>query len=435
MKVTSKAFSFSFFLFVVGGVLFANSAMASVATLYSGDIGNCQAPGLTNLFSGFVCTYQQVVDQILTQLYTAMVVFFERPFFAALTLFVITVGIMFGMGLIPFTTKDIMIALAKIALLTGFAMYPSLMINLVYDGLIGFMRQSVDTVVQVIAPQGSVSGIFTWMDLKFYEFLALQDTAQTNKNCNNDILALLFGLAITMPPVFAIAIYVLFQLVMVFVRTVLGYLISITGIMFLTTLAPLFFGFALFSFTRSYFDKWVAYMLGFTVQIFVVFSFIAVVLSLPFESKLEAVMDTVRPYERVAFHDGQRMDFNRWCTLCASSALGASNTPDGCTGGAISPTNVQAGGNGDIINWVGQELIILAVMAYLVETILKAAPDVAKYLTQVAYAPALGGKSPFPTSLNNAGTAAFRAFRDTKTGAIGGVQDAARAATGQLLKR
>jgi hypothetical protein len=422
------ALAIAAFLFMV---LPANAQQ--VVSLYSGDIANCQAPGLDHLFSGFVCSYQQIVDQILSALYVAMIDYFRQPFFAALTLFVIFGGITFGMGMIPFTVKDIMMMLAKIALISGFAMYPELMIDVLYNGLIGFMRQTVDTTVATLAPQGSVAGIFEWMDVKLYDFLKLQDGANTAKDCKNDVLALLFGLAVTMPPVFAIAMYLLIQLVMVFVRTVLGYLVSMTGIMFLTTLAPLFFGFALFKFTRSYFEKWLSYLIAFAVQIFIVFSFIAVVLSLPFEAKLKGVTDIIQPYDKVAFHDGQRMDFNNWCTICASTAIGSVTQPDQCRGNAISPTNVQVGGVGGFINWVGKELIILAVMAYLVETMLKAAPDVAKYLTNVPYAPGFNGKLPGIDRLSTAGSAGLRAFRDTKTGAIGGAGSAIKDAASSLI--
>ncbi len=404
-----------------------------VVSLYSGDIANCQGPGLEHLFSGFVCSYQQIVDQILSSLYVAMLDYFRQPFFAALTLFVIFGGVTFGMGMLPFTVKDIMMMLAKIALITGFAMYPQLMIDILYKGLIGFMRQTVDTTVATLAPQGSVAGIFEWMDQKLYDFLKLQDEANTAKDCKNDVLALLFGLAMTMPPVFAVAMYLLIQLIMVFVRTVLGYLVSMTGIMFLTTLAPLFFGFALFKFTRSYFEKWLSYLIAFAVQIFIVFSFIAVVLSLPWEAKLKGVVNVVQPYNKVAFHDGQRMDFDNWCTLCASNALGSVTQPDTCRGNGISPTNVQVGGVGGFINWVGKELIILAVMAYLVETILKAAPDVAKYLTNVPYAPGFNGKLPGVDRLGTAGSAALRSFRDTKGGALTGASTAVKNATSTLI--
>ncbi len=374
-----------------GGVGGSVGGGGAVQTLYSGDIGNCQAPGLDNMFSGFVCSYQEIVDQVMTNMYFAMLTYFQEPFFAAMTLFVIAMGAMFALGMLPFTTRDIMIILAKIAIVSGFAMYPELLIDLLYQGLIGFMYDTTNTVVRVLAPdQGSVNGIFVWMDQQLNNFLTTQDAAQTNQTCDSDILALLFGLAITMPPIFAMALYLLIQLIMVFIRTVLGYLVAITGIMFLTTLAPVFMAFAFFRITTSYFEKWLSYLLGFAMQIFIVFSFIAVVLSLPFESKLQGAMDTVRPYDRVAFHDGQRLDFNNWCTICASAALGSPTQADTCTGDPITPTNVQVGGMGAFIDWVGQEIIILAVMAYLVEVILKAAPEVARFVAGGGLMPALG---------------------------------------------
>ncbi len=415
-----------------------DSYASAISTLYSGTIANCDAPGLENLFSGFVCKYQEIVDAILTQLYYGMLDYFRRPFWAAMILFTITVGATFALGILPFTTRDIMLVLAKIAILSGFAMYPTLMIDLFYNGLVGFMQETTDTVVAALANTSgsgitSVPGIFEWMDEKLYEFIALQDTAQTEKNCDSDLLAFLFGLAVTMPPVFAMAIYLLFQLMMTLVRTVLGYLLAMTGIMFLTTLAPLFFGFALFKFSNSYFTKWLQYIIGFSVQIFVVFAFIAAVLGLPFESKLQGVLSTIQPYDETAFHDGQRLDFNDWCTLCASNAFGQVTTPDSCTGDAITPTNVQVGGVGEWINWIGKEILILGVMAYLVESILKAAPEVSKYLTSLPHSPAFAGKLPLAARLDNSITGGIKAFRDGPGGVIGKSSAATNTAAHTLL--
>jgi type IV secretory pathway VirB6-like protein len=425
-------------------LLLAGDAQAQVqpqvvVSLYGDDIKNCTAPGLSNMFSGFVCVYQQLVDELLSKLYFAMVDYFTQPFIAALTLFVITGGILFGAGMLPFTVKDAMMMLAKIAILSGFALYPELMIDILYNGVIGFMRQTVDTVVANLAPQGSLAGIFEWMDEKLKDFLDTQGAANASKNCDNDVLALLFGLAITMPPVFAIAVYILIQLIMVFIRTILGYLVAMTGIMFLTTLAPLFFGFALFRVTSSYFDQWLKYYIGFAMQIFIVFSFIAVVLTLPFEEKFQNVMEIVKPYDKVAVHDGQRLDFNKWCSLCLTNAAGSATTPDVCRGGdeGISPTNVMAGGVGGFINWVGQEIIILAVMAYLVEIVLKAAPNIAATIAVSAsstssYTPGMSGGLPIIDNMANSTVAGTRAFGNSGN-ALAGSGNAFRAMTQSLL--
>lgn len=405
----------------IGAEAFAVPYAYPLNTLYSTDVdpAYCSAPALEHLFSGFVCRYQTIVDEILTDLYYGMLDFFRPPFYAALILFVITVGCTFALGLLPFTTRDIMLIMGKIALVTSFAMYPNMMIDLIYYGLIGFMKETTDTVVATLAPQGSVAGIFEWMDQQFYDFITLQDAAQTSKKCENDVLAFMFGLAVTMPPIFIMAMYLLFQLVMVLIRTVLGYLIAITGIMFLTTMAPLFLGFAFFGFTKSYFEKWLQYLISFTIQIFVVFSFIAVVLSLPFEAKMKGIMDTIKPYEKVAYHDGQRLDFNDWCTICLGESLGEVNPStlaDGtnnCTSDIMTPTNIAAGGVGEFIDFVGKEVLILAVMAYLVESILKTAPEIAKYLSQSPHIPSMVGQLPAPLRLGNATEAGWRAAQQT----------------------
>jgi type IV secretory pathway VirB6-like protein len=208
-----------------------------------------------------------------------------------------------------------------------------------------------------------------------------------------------------------------------------------TGIMFLTTLAPLFFGFALFRVTSSYFDQWLKYFIGFAIQIFIVFSFIAVVLSLPFEDKFKNVMEIVKPYDKTLEHDGQRVDFNKWCSLCLTDSLGGPTTKDKCRGDVVSPTNVAAGGIGGFINWVGKELIILAVMAYLVEVILKAAPNIAATIAispYSTYMPGFSGGLPIIDNMANSAMAGTRAFGSSGN-ALSGSGNAFRAATQSLL--
>ncbi len=396
-------------------------AGSEIRSLYSDSIAGCPAVGLNNIFSGFVCKYQEIVDGIMTDLYNGLLTFFTPPFIAALTLFVIITGAVFALGILPFTTRDIMLALGKIALVTGFGLNPELMIDLMYNGFIGFMRQTTDTVVATLAPeQGSVLGIFQWMDVQFSTFLNIQEQARQGEDgakCDNAVLALLFGLAITAPPLFIIAVYLMFQLAMVLIRTVLGYLLAITGIMFLTTLSPLFFAFALFQFTRSYFEKWILYLTSFAMQIFIVFSFIAIVINLPFGEKLEGISNIVVPYDKTAYQDGQRMNFDNWCTLCVggSDSFGDFLNPtEACTGEGAAPTNLQVGGLEEFIAFMGKEVFILALMAYIVESVLKAAPEVSKVLTSNHYAPTFAGKLPMPARIEGAISSGFGALKNTR---------------------
>ncbi len=422
-------------------VLLTSDASASVvASLYGDAVAKCDAPGLENLFSSFVCNYHQIVDQVLSSLFITMYAYFRQPVIAALSLTLILTGATFALGMLPFTTRDTMILLAKLALVMGFALNGDFFIETIYDQLISFMRDTTDIVVGAIgsvngAPS-SVNGIFEWMDLQFYQFISLQDQAQKDKKCEGDVLGLIFALAATMPPIFAMGMYLLFQLVMVFVRTVMGYLLALTGIMFLTTMAPLFLSFALFRFTSSYFEKWLAYMLGFSMQIFIVFSFIAVVLSFPIGEKLRAVSQISKPYDKVAYHDSQRFDYDNWCTLCATEALGSATAPDQCKGGnsdALSPTSIQVGGEGNFINWIGKEIIMLAVLAYIVEVLLKAAPQIARNITSIPYAPTMAGQLPMAQHLGGSITGGYNTFMSSGGGLLNRSGAAFRESVNKML--
>jgi hypothetical protein len=96
---------------------------------------------------------------------------------------------------------------------------------------------------------------------------------------------------------------------------------------------------------------------------------------------------------------------------------------------------MMAGGIGGFINWVGQEIIILAVMAYLVEIVLKAAPNIAATIAISAtptYIPTASGGLPIIDNIANSAVAGTRAF-GTSPNALSGTGNAFRAATQSLL--
>lgn len=376
-----------FMLMLAVLMVFSSEAYAQTLPSILVDMsrGECdRGPAMEHIFTSFVCHYQVTTVEVLSSVYFGMIKAFREPFYAALTLFVACTGAMYAFQIIDFSFKSIMVVLAKISIISGFAMYPELTIDILYTGLVGFINESTEIVIGILGTKRGLSdvpSIFSWMDERVGEFLQLQGDAQAAEGaarCDNNILALLFTLAVTVPPFFTIGLYVMVQFAMVFVRTVLGYLMAMTGIMFLITLAPLYFGFALFNTTKTLFDKWVGMLLGFAMQIFIVFAFIATMLSLPFDDKIKGILDSVKPYDKIVYHDGQRLDYNNWCTLCAPASDTASIKESiGCTGTAITPTNMAVGGSQEMVKYMTKELLSLAILAYIASQVLSLAPRLA----------------------------------------------------------
>jgi hypothetical protein len=363
---------------------------------------NCPDPSLERIFSGFLCEYEKLINQIMNTVYTGMLDLLEAPFLAAMSLFVACMGIVFMTGMVPFSIRDFTLMLFKMCLVLSFGLNPEFLIGYLYTGIVTFAQGSTDAVLRVLAPnQGSIQGIFVWIDEMFFQFIRNQGDAATadpnnpNALCNNNILALLFGLAVFMPPVFGIMSYVLLQLAFAFLKTIMSYVIAMTGIMFLTSMAPLFFMFALFKFTSQYFENWLKYLAGFAIQIFIVFAFVGFVISMLTSEnvrvRINTILDMVQPYEQTIQHDGHSLGFQGWCSVCIQAG-GTRSTA--CNGESLSPTSVASGAVTDFIQLIGTDIFFLGIMAYLMHTLLIAAPELSRSLTQLHHAPSFSGELP-----------------------------------------
>jgi hypothetical protein len=400
-------------LFIISAIVVFDGVISTAfsQSLYSlfnggggGGGGACPPPALNRIFSGFLCEYEQMLDRIMNVVYTGMLQLMNAPFFAMLTLFVTCTGILFMSGIVPFSIRDFMLIMFKVMLVMVFATNPAYMIDYLYVGVVTFAQGTTDAILGVVAPaQGNIQGIFAWIDSVFFEFLRGQGENATsapgsNGICENNLLALLFGLAITMPPLFGIAVYVLLQMAFSFFKTIMSYVIAMTGIMFLSAMSPLFFTFALFKFTSGYFENWLKYLITFAVQIFVIFAFVGVVISLlsspNFVDRKNNVLAMIQPYDKTMVHDGHRLDFNSWCSLCIRNAGGGSRS-SACSGEPLSPTNLMTGGGTeDLLNFIVSDLFYIGLLAYILNILLVAAPEISRALVSQLGAPQYSGELP-----------------------------------------
>jgi TrbL/VirB6 plasmid conjugal transfer protein len=437
LKVWQKKHYSKIALAVVGVILLDGlfgGAMAQMFSLFLGGAPSCPAPSLDRIFSGFLCEYEKLLDNIMNVVYTGILSLMNAPFFAFLTLFVVCTGVLFATGVLPFSLRDFMLIFFKVLLVMVFATNPNFLIGYLYVGVVSFAQGTTDAVLQILAPtQGSIQGIFSWIDNIFFQFLQSQganataDPANNSAVCNNNLLALLFGLAVTMPPVFGIAAYVVLQMAFAFFKTIMSYVIAMTGIMFLTAIAPLFLMFALFKFTSEYFESWLRYLVGFAIQIFVVFAVVGVVInwisSPAVTDRVNTVLAMVQPYDKTIQHDGHRLDFNGWCTLCIQ-APGGGARPAACGGQALSPSALQTGGTTDFLNYIGSDLFYLGLMAYLMNILLTTAPELARSFVSMFGAPQYSGELPLsnPMARDQQQDALRQSLKNSKnstTGATG----------------
>jgi TrbL/VirB6 plasmid conjugal transfer protein len=371
----------------------------------------CPPPALTRIFSGFLCQYEQMLDSIMAVVYSGMLGIMNAPLFALLTLFVSCTAILFMTGIVPFSIRDFMLIMFKVVLVMGFATNSAYMIDLLYVGVVGFAQGTTDAILGVVAPaQGNIQGIFAWIDNVFGAFLVGQGnnaTASTQSAiCDNNLLALLFGLAVAMPVFFGMGVYILLQMAFSFFKAIMNYVIAMTGIMFLSAMSPLFFMFALFKFTSDYFENWLKYLVGFAVQIFIIFAFVGVVINLlsspSFVARKDKLLAMIQPYDKTIQHDGHRVDFNGWCSICIRDA-----STGVCSGDVFSPSVLQAGGAGgggseDLINLMLADIFYLGLLGYILNILISAAPDISRSLISQLGAPRYSGELPMGGTVNSA---------------------------------
>lgn len=383
--------------FAAFGVGFQCVGPVAIGQLFDNGEDRCDPHGTANLFTNAICTYENILDQVLSKLYCGLQFSLLQPLGALMVLFAIMVGAGFALGIIPLSPREIMMALFKFGLVYYFATEAELTIGIVYSGIMGFIQESVLVIMQHVAPDvGTLSGgggLFEKMDLILANFAENAATSQApGSPCEEGLLAMFMTFVASVPMLAMFGVSMAMQFVMVFFQMVLGYFVAITGIMFLTAMAPIFLSFALFKFTRSYFDKWAKYLLGFAIQIFVVVGFIGVVASLELDEDLRELFDLAMPYTVVRQAEGVRLPYRDLCSICEPDTFGQfgitckSNTP-------LDPQQLLS--NPDFVRVFSNRLFKILVLAYILHKAMIAVPGVARALGASDYAPAVAGQDVF----------------------------------------
>ncbi len=373
------------------GTGFACFGATPVGQLFNNGVMRCDPNGLTNLFTNAACTYENIIDQVLGQLYCGMQDNLYNPLSALMTLFVALVGAGFALGIVPGTPREAVLAIFKFGLVFYFATESQLTIGTLYAGLMYFVQESINLFLPYIAPTATClscpGGIFTQMDAIIAEFAINAGVSQgAGTPCSNGLVAMFMTFIASVPMLAMLGIAMAFQFVMVFFQMIMGYFLAITGIMFLIALAPFFLSFALFRFTRSYFDKWAMYLLSFAIQVCVVVAFMGVVISLDVYEDLRELYELAQPYSIVHQAEGVRLPYREWCNICTPGEFGAFGIT--CAGPAeIHPQSLLS--NPDAVRIFATRMFKIMVLAYILHKAMILVPRVAVALGGHHFAPQL----------------------------------------------
>lgn len=227
---------------------------------------------IASIFSYTVCNVEQILGEVFGKMWCAVSEAAMGPVAAVLVLYVAITGLMLTLGMIELTGAEIAKHVVKIGLVWVFVTNPDYALGIVYRFYMFVLKDGIDIVFTGTNPAGvnSTTDVMHHLDIAAEKiFGGPEDEGITFMAA---VSALLFtpGGNITGPMLAAEALFSFF----VFARTVMAYLISIAGMVFLLTLGPIFIPMALFSKTSDIFERWVKHITSFALQPIIIFAYL-----------------------------------------------------------------------------------------------------------------------------------------------------------------
>lgn len=383
----------------------------------------------TSIMAGTVCSYEQTLSDIFSNLYCSTALAVQTPLFILMSLAMMVFGLMFLTGMTRLTTGEASKIAFKILLVWVFATQAEYAIGIGYQFFMSTAKEGINVVLNVVRPTTALGAQGVDNAMHYIDDLIVEAASPINMDqdalnqinngqsqqaggtCQNAFIALLVLTAILIPPLFIMVVYVVLQTLFVFVRAVLGYLLAITGITFLMTMAPLFLCFALFKMTYKFFEKWLQYLVSFTLQMIVIFAFLAFTQLMEVSKFLGRILELIKPYSGTigagslipkdansipgvtALFDNIGINLPM-CSLCEfhieklgyyNMEVPVCNTPIK----VMPPTDIMF--HTDFAYTLIIYLTSLGVLAYVLEAFLRYVPEIAKQIAGSPYSARIGG--------------------------------------------
>ena len=389
----------------------------AVGQLFNGSITSCDALGVTNAVSSFVCNYELLMSEMLGNIYCKVLGVAEVPFTIALTLFFIFTGLGILTGVLPFTPGSIVATFLKMAIIYAVALDSDTMINLIYRGLLGFMNEAIGAVMasaggtNVLGTTNyNITGVGQMLQyfddvVRIFTSTSATTLREAKDTCSNGILPVLGTLLAGFPTLGILLGGALVGMAMALLRALIGYLLAITAIMLLISMAPLFLALGLFKFTMPFMIKWIKYLLSFALQVVIVFALIAMLSSLEINSQVQGFTSLIMPFNGVTWLDSVSIPALNVCTVCEHT-LNTSGVLE-CTTPRTPADITELVTNPTFLETTAVIILKIFLLSKLVEKALEMGPELAKSLSmgEAHVTSFVGGSS----SVNLPGFSAFGA--------------------------
>ncbi len=237
-----------------------------------------------HFFSFLICNFEQLSGNILGHMFCGMISNLIPAVWAMVTLATVIYGVLFTIGVIPARGPEAIKFLLKLAFIAGFATNADLLIGFGYRFFLAAMSDGATIALKVLNTSGinSAGDVYAELDKllsNLFTFVTGQQNAKDNEHyCDNAIFAVVALMLAVFPMIAYLAILLVARVLMSLFRAVFAYIFAIVGIAFLLTLSPFFLTFYLFKLTTNLFDRWLGYLVSFSMQVVLLFSFLAFVI-------------------------------------------------------------------------------------------------------------------------------------------------------------
>ncbi len=357
--------------------------------------GGCSgSPADGQVFSYFVCKFEEIINEALSKVYCAIVDEAYPAVMAALTMAVLFFGMMFLMGVSPFTAKELMMFAGKFAMVMAFATEAEYMIGIGYALFMNIAKEGIIIVLNYLfeASYSTANDVYRMFDDALKDIMQMASAeSKDDGDCTNALFSLMAMAAIALPPVAMLGMYFMIKIVWVMVRAVFGYCQGILGVTFLVTLAPIYVSFALFKPTRALFEKWIEYLTSFSFQMVVVFAFLGMAFNIisKMADDIQSYTDLVKPYNRDVRQAPGSAGLLNMCGVCEMNKVAPDEKPSCKSNEAMEIGKLTQDEN--FLHFASVKILAMIIMFYILDIMLDFVPQMARHLAGPKYAAQLGG--------------------------------------------
>lgn len=372
-----------------------------VGTLYDTTNYCTGITGIQNIFSGLICNFKTIIDDVLTRMYCGVQDTMRTPLALAITLYLVVFGIQISSGMIRMNGGEIVSRLIKIGLIWIFATQAAYGIGVGYNFFISAMDTGIGWALGSIltAPTsfsfndlcqfGTMTPPFTNEKMLFLYLDYRVCTTLTGPFSESGarLTAFIGALSYVAPPVFLMFMYFTLKTLAIIVRAVLSYLLCISAIAFLIALSPIFLSFMLFKTTSAQSENWLRYLIAFTFQIVLNFAGIALWLMVVGELLVffDELASMIIPIKNIATGGPVRTAIDSY-GLCRHSLEIIGYAPRLVCDYTLDPVLPSAIPNSSLFLYVVvYKLTMLCIVAYAFDALLQQLPSLARQITGPAY--------------------------------------------------